>query len=74
MRISAVVGSALCALTLGGCANMSPSQQRLLSGGAIGTGAGVGVTLITGGCIACGAVVGGVIGAGAGYVIDMIEK
>lgn len=74
MRISALAGIALCALALGGCSNMNSTEQRVLSGGAIGAGAGAGVTLMTGGCVACGAAIGGVIGAGAGYVIDKVEK
>ncbi|MFD2207518.1 hypothetical protein [Kiloniella antarctica] len=53
---------------------MSDTQQRVLSGGAIGTGVGVVGTALTGGCITCGAVIGGAVGAGAGYVVDLHEK
>ncbi len=74
MRTSSLAGIALCALALGGCSNMSNTEQRVLSGGAIGAAAGAGITLMTGGCVACGAAIGGAVGAGAGYVVDQIEK
>lgn len=61
-------------LALAGCSGMSNSEQRVLSGGAIGAGVGVAGTALTGGCISCGAVIGGAVGAGAGYVLDRHEK
>lgn len=61
------------ALVLAGCSGMSSTEQRTLSGGAIGAGAGaVGGAL--GGCIACGAAIGGAAGAGAGYLYDQSKK
>lgn len=59
---------------LGACSNMSTTEQRTLSGAAIGAGAGAGVTAITGGCVSCGAVVGGAVGAAGGYVYDQMNK
>ncbi len=59
---------ALCALTA--CANMNSTQQRVVSGAAIGTAVGAAGTVMTGGCVACGAAIGGAVGAGTGYVID----
>ncbi|MEH6631919.1 MAG: hypothetical protein V7776_13880 [Halopseudomonas aestusnigri] len=59
---------------LSACSGMSNTQQRVLSGGAIGTGVGVVGTALTGGCITCGAVIGGAVGAGAGYLVDQHEK
>jgi osmotically inducible lipoprotein OsmB len=56
------------------CSNMNTTQQRALSGGAIGAGAGAVGTAITGGCISCGAVVGGAVGAGAGLIYDQMNK
>lgn len=61
-------------LLLGGCENMSTQSQRILSGGAIGAASGTAITVITGGCVACGAAVGGAVGAGVGYVVDETEK
>ncbi len=40
--------------------------ERALSGGAIGAGVGVAGTVLTGGCVACGALVGGAVGAVVG--------
>lgn len=56
-----------------GCSGMSETQQRTLSGGAIGAGVGTVGTVITGGCVACGAAVGGAVGAGVGYLSDKID-
>ena len=53
---------------------MNSTQQRTLSGGAIGAGSGAVITAITGGCIWCGAAIGGAVGAGAGYVYDQVKK
>lgn len=61
------------ALALGACENMNSTQQRTLSGGAIGAGVGAATALVTDGCVACGAVVGGAVGAGVGYVSKKLE-
>ena len=61
------------ALALAGCAGLNRTEQRVLSGGAIGAATGAAGTAITGGCVACGAVIGGAVGAGAGFVIDQLE-
>jgi hypothetical protein len=45
-----------------------------LGGGAIGVASGTATTVITGGCVACGTVVGGAMGAGVGYVVNEMEK
>ena len=57
-----------CALTLG-CAGMTHTQQKTLSGGAIGAAGGAVVGAVVGGNPAVGAAVGGAAGAGVGYVI-----
>lgn len=62
------------ALTLGGCSGMNSTEQKTLSGGAIGAGVGAVGTVLTGGCVSCGAAIGGAIGAGAGYLLDQNEK
>jgi osmotically inducible lipoprotein OsmB len=66
--------AALALLGVAGCSNMNDTQQRMLSGGAIGTGVGVVGTALTGGCIWCGAVIGGAVGTGAGYLYDQSKK
>lgn len=71
VRIGALV---VAGLTLVGCSGMSSTEQRTLSGGAIGAGIGAAGTALTGGCVACGAAIGGAVGAGAGYLYDQHEK
>ncbi|MEQ8806649.1 MAG: hypothetical protein RIE16_12795, partial [Rhodospirillales bacterium] len=53
------------ALALSACSGMSNTEQRTLSGGAIGAGVGAVGTALTGGCVSCGAALGGAVGAGA---------
>lgn len=67
---------AVCAmvLSLSACSGMSTTQQRTLSGAAIGTGVGVAGTAMTGGCISCGAAVGAAAGAAGGYIYDKSKK
>ena len=65
---------ALCLVGAGACSNLSDTQQRVLSGGAIGTTVGVIGTAATGGCLACGAAIGGAVGAGSGYLYDYVDK
>ncbi len=55
-------------LLLGSCANMSQQEQSVLSGGAIGTAAGVAVGAITGDW--WWAAAGAAAGAASGYLVD----
>ena len=57
-------------LGLGACAGMNTTEQRTLSGGAIGAVAGTVVTAATGGCIICGAAIGTGAGALGGFIYD----
>lgn len=68
------VVAALCVLALGACSDMTRTQQRTLSGAAIGAGVGTVGTVMTGGCVSCGAAIGAGVGAGTGYVIDKMDK
>jgi osmotically inducible lipoprotein OsmB len=52
-----------------GCANMTPRQQRALSGGAIGAAGGAALGAVTGGSPALGAAIGGAAGAAAGALV-----
>lgn len=70
LKTAAIIG--LLALT--SCADMNDTEQRTLSGGAAGTVIGAVGTVMTGGCVACGAAIGGAVGAAGGYVYDQIEK
>ena len=61
------------ALFLGGCSGMSKTQQRVLSGGAIGASSGALIGWAAG-CPACGAAIGGGAGLLGGYAYDQYEK
>lgn len=60
-------------LALGACAGMNTTEQRTLSGGAIGAAAGTVVTVATGGCIICGAAIGAGAGALGGFIYDRVN-
>lgn len=62
------------ALTMTGCSNMNTTQQRELSGGAIGAAAGAGITAIAGGNPIWGAVGGAAVGVLGGYLYDKNQK
>lgn len=57
-----------------GCAGLTPTQQRTLSGGAIGAAGGAAITAIAGGNAAVGAAIGGAAGALTGYIIGQQHK
>lgn len=57
-----------------GCSGMSNTQQKTLSGGAIGAGGGAVLGAVTGGSPVVGAIVGGGIGAATGYIIGEGER
>ena len=62
------------ALTMTGCSNMNTTQQRELSGGAIGAAAGAGITAIAGGNPIWGAIGGAAAGVLGGYLYDKNQK
>jgi hypothetical protein len=72
-RMVAVV-LAISLLAAVGCANMTPTQQRALSGGAIGAAGGAAMGAIVGGSPAIGAAVGGGVGAAAGALWSDITR
>jgi osmotically inducible lipoprotein OsmB len=55
---------------LSGCAGMTPGEQRMVSGGAIGAGAGAAIGAISGGSAGMGAVVGGAAGVVGGAIVN----
>jgi osmotically inducible lipoprotein OsmB len=71
-RARTIAAVLLTAFTLG-CAGMTPTQQRALSGGAIGAAGGAALSAIAGGSAAVGAVVGGAAGVLTGTLIDGSE-
>ncbi|WP_430473843.1 hypothetical protein ACQ0MK_18425 [Thalassospira lucentensis] len=74
MRQVAMVIAIASTLGVSACSGLNDRNQRMLSGAAIGAGAGVVGTVITGGCVTCGAVIGGAIGTGAGYILHENEQ
>ena len=64
---------AVLALGLAGCSGMNSTQQRTLSGGAIGAGIGALGTVATGGCVTCGTAIGAGVSAAGGSIYDKPE-
>ena len=54
---------------LSACSGMSHTQQRMLSGGAIGAAGGVALTALTGGSLLAGGLIGGVGGTAVGALV-----
>jgi osmotically inducible lipoprotein OsmB len=61
-------------LSFTACSNMSDTQQRALSGGAIGAAAGTAGALIFNGNPIWGAIGGAAVGTAAGLVYDNSQK
>jgi len=61
------------AMLLAGCSGMSNTQQRVLSGGAIGAGSGALIGWAAG-SPAAGAAIGAGAGAVGGFIYDRYEK
>lgn len=57
-----------------GCAGMSAREQRILSGGAIGTAAGAGAAAVFGAPILVGAAAGAAAGAVGGLIVDEVDS
>jgi osmotically inducible lipoprotein OsmB len=57
-----------------GCAHMISTQQRALSGGAMGAAGGAAVGAMVGGSPALGAIVGGAAGTAVGALWDDIHR
>lgn len=57
---------AVLALGLAACEGMNRTQQRALSGGALGAAGGAVIGAVAGGSVVTGAVIGGAAGAAAG--------
>jgi len=73
MKKTAIVVVLVISLAFLGCAGMSDTEQRTLSGAAIGAGAGTIIGAIAGDA-GWGAAIGAAAGAGAGYIHDKNVK
>ena len=67
-RLTSLAMAGLLIVGLAGCSNMSRQEQRALSGGALGSAAGLGIAALTGGSLLVGGLVGGAGGAAIGAV------
>lgn len=65
-----LLAAGLLVASLGACTNMSQTQQRTLSGGAIGAAGGAAIGALSGGSAGMGALIGGAAGAGTGYLLS----
>ena len=72
---SGLAALTLSALLLSGCAGMSNTEQRVLTGATIGAGAGAGLGAVTGGLsIPAGAIIGAGAGAVTGLAVDLLKQ
>jgi osmotically inducible lipoprotein OsmB len=69
----AVILIMVVALALGGCSGLSSTQQRVLSGGAIGASSGA-IIGWAAGSPAAGAAIGAGAGLLGGYLYDQFQK
>jgi len=70
-RIASVATFALAAaLGLSGCANLTTTEQRTLTGAGIGALGGAAIAAIAATNVATGAAIGAGVGAGAGYLYN----
>lgn len=73
MHARMLASALLAGVALAGCSDMSTTQQRTLSGGAMGAAAGGVVGAIAGDTM-WGAAVGAAAGAAGGYLYDRYEQ
>ena len=71
MRPTNVIVVSAIALGLGGCANMTTTEQRTVSGAAIGALGGTAIAAIAEHNLATGAAIGAGVGAAAGYLYSL---
>jgi uncharacterized protein YcfJ len=74
MRIPKSMIIVVFAFLLAGCAGMTPTEQNVLGGGAIGAGAGAVIGAAAGGNPAVGAAIGGAAGLLGGALYDNAQR
>lgn len=71
MRRNVILSTVLAGgLALSGCSNLDQTEQRVLSGGAIGAGTGLAIGALSGGSALVGGLIGAGGGAGLGWLYD----
>lgn len=73
-KFKILVAMAVLIVMVTGCSHMSATQQRVLSGGAIGAGTGLAIAAIAGGPVLAGTAIGAGVGAVGGLVYDDIQR
>lgn len=73
-KLKIVVVMAVLITMAAGCSHMSTTQQRALSGGAIGAGSGAALTILTGGSVLLGTAIGAGVGTVGGLIYDDVQK
>ncbi len=68
MRSKSAITTLAVMLAVSGCANLTPTEQRTLSGAAIGAAGGAAIAAVAEGSVVAGALIGAGAGAGAGYL------
>ncbi len=65
----------VCLMMFGGCeTTLGRTETNVIAGGALGAAAGALVTVASGGCLPCAALIGGGIGSGSGYVYSRLTR
>ena len=72
--LKGAVAATLAAVLLSACSGMTETEQRMVSGGAIGAAGGAGVSAATGGSLSTGALLGGAAGTAGGYLYDRHQR
>jgi ABC-type xylose transport system permease subunit len=73
-KLRATTAAAMALVLASGCADMSTTQQRTLSGAAIGTAAGYALGAMTGMSKETGVLFGAAAGAAGGYIYDKYKE
>lgn len=73
MRSRLAILTMATALGVSGCASMTTTEQRTLSGAAIGALGGAAIAAVSAGSVATGAAIGTGVGAAAGYIYSRMR-
>ena len=74
MRPKSAITALAVMLAVSGCANLTTTEQRTLSGAAIGAAGGAAIAAVAEGSVVAGALIGAGAGAGAGYLYSRSQS